>query len=121
HTEEIAREHYWQVSDTDLDAAIVKLGSPELAQKLTHDDGLKGPETSVDGSKASCPETTIPQVSLGFDAIFQLLSEASLFDLMGDTELESVTSTMSSNSEMTTFYSFSMEKSRMINFRIVRK
>lgn len=95
HTEEIAKEHYWQVSDSDLNLAIEKLGSPKLAQKLAHDDGLNGPQTSRVDSKALGPETKKPQVSLGFDVICQLLSEAGFSHKMGGTELESVTSTMS--------------------------
>jgi hypothetical protein len=91
HTEEIAKEHYWQVGDSDLDLAIEKLGSPKLA----HDDGLNGPETSLVDPEASEPETKKPQVSLGFDVICQLLSEAGFSPKMGGTELESVTSTMS--------------------------
>lgn len=92
HTEEVAKEHYWQVGDSDLDLAINKLGNSKLAQKLAqklaHDDGLKGPETSLAGSGALDPETKKPQVSQRFDAIYQLLSEAGLPLEVGDTSTE---------------------------------
>jgi integrase len=91
HTEEVAKEHYWQVSDVDLDSAIAKLGNPELAQKLAHDDGLKGPETSFDGSNGLDPLTKKNQVSLGFDAICQLLSEAGFTLEIGRAGLEPAT------------------------------
>jgi hypothetical protein len=84
HTEEIAKEHYWQVGQSDLDLAIAKLGSPKLAQKLAHDDGLNGPETSLVDSEAFEIETKKPQVSLGFDVICQLLSDAGFSLRMGE-------------------------------------
>ncbi|MFM7929390.1 MAG: hypothetical protein ACKO9Q_16920, partial [Pirellula sp.] len=52
HTEEIAKEHYWQVGESDLDLAIMKLGSPKLAQKLAHEDDSDSPETSLDDSES---------------------------------------------------------------------
>jgi len=94
HTEEVAREHYWQVSDSDLDSAIAKLGRPELAQKLAHEAGLNGPETSLVDSEAFGPETKQPQVSLGFDVICQLLSEAGFSLQVGEEGLEPPTSTV---------------------------
>ena len=94
HTEEIAKEHYWQVGQSDLDLAIAKLGSPKLAQKLAHDDGLNGPETSLVDSGAFEIETKKPQVSLGFDVICQLLSEAGFTLRMGEEGLEPPTSTL---------------------------
>lgn len=90
HTEEVAKEHYWQVSDSDLDSAIVKLGSPELAQKLAHDEGLNGPETSLADSGGLAQETSKPQVSRGFDVICQLLSEAGFSLEVGDAGSEQV-------------------------------
>lgn len=87
HTEEVAKEHYWQVSESDLDSAIAKLGSPELAQS----DGLRGPESSVADSKVLGAETKKPQVSQGFDVICQLLAEAGFSSEVGDTRLELVT------------------------------
>jgi len=95
HTEEVAKEHYWQVGESDLDLAVEKLGSPKLAQKLAHDDGLNGPETSLVDSGAIGQETKKPQVSLGFDVICQLLSDAGFSLEVGDIGLEPTTSTMS--------------------------
>ena len=94
HTEEVAREHYWQVSDSDLDKAIEKLGSPGLAQKLAHDDVSKGPEASFDDLDVSPSETKKPQVSLGFDVICQLLTEAGFSHKVGEEGLEPPTSTV---------------------------
>lgn len=94
HTEEVAKEHYWQVGDTDLDSAIAKLGSPELAQKLAHEDGLKGLESSFAVSGEVGPETRKPQVSLGFDAICHLLAEAGFSHKVGEEGLEPPTSTV---------------------------
>ncbi|MFN7293095.1 MAG: hypothetical protein ACK5YR_15690 [Pirellula sp.] len=76
HTEEIAKEHYWQVGESDLNLAIEKLGRSELAQTLAHECDLSGPESSLEDSEISGPGTKKPQESLGFDMICQLLSEA---------------------------------------------
>jgi integrase len=94
HTEEIAKEHYWQVGESDLNLAIEKLGRSELAQMLAHEGDLSGPESSLDGSEALGPETKKPQVSLGFDMICQLLSEAGFCLAMGEEGLEPPTSTL---------------------------
>ncbi len=71
HTEEIAKEHYWQVSDSDLNLAIDKLGSPKLAQKLAHDEGLSGPEMALTDSEALDPET---KKTPGFPRVWRHLS-----------------------------------------------
>ena len=97
HTEQIAQEHYWTVTDSDLDSAIDLL-SPgiceKLAQKLAHNDGLRGPESSLPVSETRGAETKKPQVSLGFDAIFQLLAEAGFAIKVGEEGLEPPTSTL---------------------------
>ena len=95
HTEEIAKEHYWQVGQSDLDLAIMKLGSPKLAQKLAHEDDLDSPETSLADSESFGIETKKPQDSLGFDVVCQLLAEAGFSFEVGDIGLEPTTSTMS--------------------------
>lgn len=84
HTEEIAKEHYRQVGDSDLDLAIEKLGHSKLAQKLAHEGDLSGPESSLDDSEALGPEMEKPQVSLGFDMLCQLMADAGLFAVVGE-------------------------------------
>jgi hypothetical protein len=94
HTEEIAKEHYWQVGQSDLELAIVKLGSPKLAQKLAHEDDLDCPETSLADSESFEIETKKPQDSLGFDTVCQLLADAGFSLGMGEEGLEPPTSTL---------------------------
>lgn len=56
HTEQIAQEHYWQVSDSDLDLAISKLSpgiEQKLATKLATEGDSKGLEVSLVDSEAS--------------------------------------------------------------------
>lgn len=51
---------------------------------LAHEGDLSGPEVSLDDSETLGPETKKPQVSLGFDMICQLLSEAGFCLAMGE-------------------------------------
>jgi integrase len=98
HTEEIAKEHYWTVEDSDLDNVIEKL-TPDLSQKLAIklaiDDGSCGPESSLGVSTSKDDETKKAQEIPGFVALCQLLSSGGFTLRMGDIGLEPTTSTMS--------------------------
>jgi hypothetical protein len=83
HTEQIAKEHYWTVSDSDLDSAIESL-SPKIAQKIAQSNVSKSPIASLSGSSDEGDETEKAQVSLGFDAILQLLSATGFAITVGD-------------------------------------
>lgn len=92
HTEEIAKEHYWQVSDSDLDLAIKKLGN---LPSVSIDSGKECPTVSQADSGQEGSDLSQVSIETQFIAICRLLSEVGLGNEMGDTELESVTSTMS--------------------------
>ena len=94
HTEQFAQEHYWTVSDSDLDQAIVDL-SPGIAQKLAHGVGSKGLGSSIDDSTANHPRMRKAQEIQGFVAVCRLLTEGGFPLKMGGTGLEPATSTMS--------------------------
>ncbi len=91
HTEQIAQEHYWTVTDNDLDSAIEML-SPEidkkLAQKLAQIVVSKGPEASLPVSATENLQTKKPLVSQGVDEVFQLMSSLGLFQEVGGIGLE---------------------------------
>jgi len=87
HTEQIAKEHYWTVSDSDLDQAIADL-SPGIAQKLAHEGGSKGLGSSFDGSTANHPKTKKAREIPGFVSACRLLAEGGLYLKMGDEGLE---------------------------------
>jgi hypothetical protein len=58
HSEQIAAEHYWQVSDSDLNLAISKLSpgiEKKLATKLTQDSDSKGLDLPLNDS-STCRE-----------------------------------------------------------------
>ncbi len=98
HTEQIAQEHYWTVTDNDLDTAIEKL-SPKLAQKLAqkvaHEDVSEGLQSSVNVSEASGVDTKKALIIQGFDAICRLMSSLGEMTGMDDIGLEPTTPTMS--------------------------
>lgn len=77
HTEQIAQEHYWTVTDSDLDQAIADL-SPGISQKLSImlsiGDDSKGLGSSVDGSEAIRSKMRKAQEIPGFDAVCRLLT-----------------------------------------------
>jgi len=99
HTEQIAKEHYWTVSDSDLDQAIADLspgiagklspkGGEKLAQKLAHGVGSKGLGSSLDDSTADRPRMRKAQEIPGFVSICRLLAEGGFPLAMGDEGLE---------------------------------
>jgi hypothetical protein len=92
HTEEIAKEHCWQVSENDLDLAIKKHGS--LAS-VSIDTGKECPIVSEGDSEQEASDLSQVSIETQFIAICRLLSKVGFGSEMGDTELESVTSTMS--------------------------
>jgi hypothetical protein len=98
HTEQIAQEHYWTVTDNDLDSAIETL-SPEISEKLATKLATiavsKGPEASFPVSVTENLQTKKPLVFHGFDEVFQLMSSLGLFQEVGGIGLEPTTSTMS--------------------------
>jgi integrase len=96
HTEQIAQEHYWTVSDSDLDQAIADLSpgiAQKLAQKLAHGVGSKGLGSSVDGSTANHPKTKKAREIPGFVSLCQLLAGDGFPLIMGDEGLENVLKT----------------------------
>ena len=97
HTEEIAKEHYWTVEDSDLDNVIDKL-TPDLSQKLAIklaiDDVSCGPESSLGGSTLKRGETKKAQEIPGFVALCQFLSSGGFTLRMGEEGLEPPTSTL---------------------------
>ena len=94
HTEQIAQEHYWTVTDNDLDTAIEKL-SPKLAQKLAQSNVSEGLLSSLSVSEATGVETKKAPIIQGFDAICRLMSSLGDSALVDDTGLEPATPTMS--------------------------
>jgi len=89
HTEQIAQEHYWTVTDNDLDTAIEKL-SPKLAQKLAQSNVSEGLLSSLSVSEATGVETKKAPIIQGFDAICRLMSSLGDSALVDDTGLERV-------------------------------
>jgi len=98
HTEEIAKEHYWTVEDSDLDNVIDKL-TPDLSQKLAIklaiDDVSCGPKSSLGVSTPKDDETRKAQEIPGFVSLCRLLTSRGFSLAMGDIGLEPTTSTMS--------------------------
>jgi integrase len=99
HTEQIAKEHYWTVTDSDLDQAIADLspqiaaklssgGDEKLSIKLSIEDGSKGLESSLAGSRDNRPKMKKAQEIPGFDAICRLLSQGGFPPIMGIEGLE---------------------------------
>jgi integrase len=99
HTEQIAKEHYWTVTDSDLDQAIADLspgitaklspeGGEKLSKKLSIEDGLKGLETSLGVSEAKVSKTKKAREIPGFDAVCRLLTRDGFTLIMGDEGLE---------------------------------
>jgi hypothetical protein len=91
HTEQIAEEHYWQVSDTDLDEAISNM-SPEIAEKLAqnlaHGSDSKGPGLSQAVSMGSGGGDAKSLEEGDLDAICRFLSHAGMAVEMGEAGLE---------------------------------
>jgi integrase len=87
HTEEIAKEHYWTVEDSDLDNVIDKL-TPDLSQKLAPKLALSdvscGPESSLGVSTPKEGKTKKAQEIPGFVAICHLLSSGGFTLRMGE-------------------------------------
>ncbi len=96
HTEQIAKEHYWTVSDNDLDIAIEKL-SPKLAQKLAQSNVSKSLDSSFNVSEVVGAGTKKAQEIQGFDAICRLLASLGETLTVDDIGLEPTTPTMSTS------------------------
>jgi len=94
HTEQIAQEHYWTVTDNDLDIAMEKL-SPKLAQKVAHEAVSEGLRSSLNVSRAEGVDAKKAQEIQGFDAICRLLASLGETALVDDIGLEPTTPTMS--------------------------
>ncbi len=92
HTEEVAKEHYWQVSDSDLDSAIAKLGSVDgVSTKVSIDNGKACPTASQFDSGPEEGESSEVPIETQFIAICRLLSEVGLGEEVGDARLELAT------------------------------
>ena len=72
HTEEIAKEHYWQVSDSDLDFAVKKLGN---LPSVSIDSGKECPTVSRADSGIKGSDLSQVSIETQFIAICRLLSE----------------------------------------------
>ena len=99
HTEQIAQQHYWTVTDSDLDQAIAELspgiaskpspkGGEKLAQKLAHEGGSKGLGSSFDGLTADLAKMRKARELPGFDAVCRLLARDGFPLIMGIEGLE---------------------------------
>ncbi len=91
HTEQIAQEHDWTVTDSDLDQAIADLSpgiSQKLAQKVAHGVGSKGLGMSLDDLGTVQPIKRKAQEIPGFDAVCRLLARDGFSLTMGDEGLE---------------------------------
>ena len=86
HTEQIAQEHYWTITDGDLDTAMDKL-SQKLATKLATIDVLEGLESSPTVSDSEDQETKKAPIIQGFDEICRLMSSLGILT-MDDIGLE---------------------------------
>ncbi len=98
HTEQIAKEHYWTVTDQDLDQAIEDLSpgiGEKLAQKLAHNDDSKGLELSDDDLTGRPSEMRKAQEILGFVDLCRMMAKDGFTFRMGDIGLEPTTPTMS--------------------------
>ena len=92
HTEEVAKEHYWQVGDSDLDSAIRKLGSTEsVSIGVSIDSGKLCPIVSQTVLGQEEDDLTQVPLETQFIAVCRLLSEVGLGGKVGDTRLELVT------------------------------
>ena len=80
------------MSDSDLDFAVKKLGN---FPSVSIDSGKECPTVSRADSGIKGSDLSQVSIETQFIAICRLLSEVGLGNEMGDTELESVTSTMS--------------------------
>lgn len=97
HTEQIAKEHYWTVSDSDLNLAITTLSpgiSEKLAQKLAQKPVSEGLKDSLAVSVGADQETKKPLVSQGFDDICRLMTAFGISLGIGEEGLEPPTSTV---------------------------
>jgi hypothetical protein len=99
HTEQIAKEHYWTVSDSDLDLdlAMTTLSpgiSEKLATKLATKPVSEGLKDSLNVSTATDEETKKPLVSQGFDDICRLMTAFGISLEVGEEGLEPPTSTV---------------------------
>ena len=94
HTEQIAQEHYWTITDGDLDIAMDKL-SPKLAQKLAQLPVSEGLESSPSVSDSGDHETKKAPIIQGFDEICRLMSSLGISLGVDDIGLEPTTPTMS--------------------------
>lgn len=72
HTEESAKERYWQVSDSDLDLAIKKLGN---LPNVSIDSGKERPTVSQADSRQEGSDLSQVSIETQFIAICRLLSE----------------------------------------------
>ena len=79
HTEQIAQEHNWTVTDNDLDIAMEKL-STKVSTKVSTNAVSEGLPSSLNVSLAIGAETKKAHEIQGFDAICRLMS--SLGELM---------------------------------------
>ena len=76
HTEESAKERYWQVSDSDLDLAIKKLGNlPSVSIGVSINSGKECPTVSQADSKQEGSDLSQVSIETQFIAICRLLSE----------------------------------------------
>jgi len=97
HTEQIAQEHYWKVSDSDLNSAMELLSSElaqKLAQKVAHKDVSEGLLSSLSVSEARGAETKKAPIIQGFDAICRLMALLDADLQVGEKGLEPPTSTL---------------------------
>jgi hypothetical protein len=94
HTEQIVQEHYWTITDGDLDTAMDKL-SQKLATKLATIDVSEGLESSHTVSGSEDHETKKAPIIQGFDEICRLMSSLGISIGVDDIGLEPTTPTMS--------------------------
>lgn len=90
-TGQIAAEHYWQVSDSDLDLAISKLSpgiAKKLATKLAKNSDLKSLEPSFNDSRASLDNDEKAQKTKAFVAPCRSLSPEDLSLAIAEAGLE---------------------------------
>ena len=94
HTEQFAQEHYWTITDGDLDIAMDKL-SQKLATKLATMPVPEGLESSLTVSDSKDQETKKAPIIQGFDDICRLMSSLGISIGVDDIGLEPTTPTMS--------------------------
>ncbi|MFN3191752.1 MAG: tyrosine-type recombinase/integrase [Aureliella sp.] len=90
HSEEVAKEHYWQVSDSDLESAIDKLGG-EIAHNIAHNNGVESPSTADGDSETDKRESTEAVTLSQLSSILRLMAESGFGDEVGDARLELAT------------------------------